>query len=88
MKRRNDILENICISLYRMEKYNSAGAICLPCFIISGSINSLIRHHILSNIYSNYRIKRNEVILIVKEEHIQRDTSDSFYNICSGKEYQ
>ena len=46
-----------------------------------------IRDPFYSNIYSNYRIKRNEVILIVKENDIQRDTSGAFYNVCSGKEY-
>ena len=46
-----------------------------------------IRDPFYSNIYSNYRIKRNEVILIVKENDIQRDTSGAFYNVGSGKEY-
>ena len=50
-----------------------------------GCIAKDIQYHFYSNIYSNYRIKRNEVILIVKEEHIQRDTPGTFCIICSGK---
>ena len=47
-----------------------------------------IVYHPVSDIYSNFRINRNEVINIVKEKHIQRDTLSAFCSVCSGQGHQ
>ena len=51
-------------------------------------MTKLITYHLVSDIYSNYRIKGNEVINIVKEKHIQRDTLSAVCSIYSSQGHQ
>ena len=48
----------------------------------------VITYYFVSDIYSDYRIKRNEVINIVKEKRTQSDTLSTLCSVCGGQGYQ